>query len=196
MNEKISRRTLALGLAGSVLLPSAAAFGQANQQPDDNTYSRDEVVAAGQRFLGVGAAALASVVERVFDDLGRPTGYIQGDEGSGAAGVGVRYGRGRLRLKSQTGTTRVYWQGPSIGVDAGGNAAKVFTLCYNLTEPSQIFERYPGVEGSAYYVGGVGVTYQQRDHITLAPIRAGVGLRLGASIGYLHYTRRRRVLPF
>src|SRR5690606_16244000 len=114
----------------------------------------------------------------------------------GAAGVGVRYGRGRLRLKAADGTTRVYWQGPSIGIDAGGNAAKVFTLCYNLTSSSQLFERFPGVEGSAYYVGGVGVTYQRRDNITLAPIRAGVGLRLGANIGYLHYTRRRRVLPF
>ncbi len=196
MTHEFSRRSLTLGLAGSVLLPSATAFGQANQQPDDNTYSRDEVVAAGQRFFGVGAAGLATVVERVFEDLGRPTGYIQGDEGSGAAGVGVRYGRGRLRLKAHNGTTRVYWQGPSIGVDAGGNAAKVFTLCYNLTDPAQLFERYPGVEGSAYYVGGVGVTYQRRDHITLAPIRVGVGLRLGASIGYLHYTRRRRVIPF
>ncbi|HRK65142.1 MAG TPA: DUF1134 domain-containing protein [Terricaulis sp.] len=195
MTHDISRRTLALGLAGSVLVPSAA-FGQANRQPDDNTYSRDEIVAAGQRFLGVSAAGLATVVERVFEDLGRPTGYIQGDEGSGAAGVGVRYGRGRLRLKAVEGTTRVYWQGPSIGVDAGGNAAKVFTLCYNLTNSSQLFERYPGVEGSAYYVGGVGVTYQRRDGVTLAPIRAGVGLRLGANIGYLHYTRRRRVLPF
>jgi len=195
MTQDISRRTLALGLAGSALIPSAA-LAQVDRQPDDNTYSRDEIVAAGQRFLGVSAAGLASVVERVFEENGRPTGYIQGDEGSGAAGVGVRYGRGRLRLKSRDATTRVYWQGPSIGVDAGGNAAKVFTLCYNLTSPEQIFERFPGVEGSAYYVGGVGVTYQRRENITLAPIRAGVGLRLGASIGYLHYTRRRRVLPF
>jgi len=195
MTNDMSRRALTLGLAASALVP-AAAFGQVSEQPDDNTYSRDEIVAAGQRFLGVGAAGLASVVERVFEELGRPTGYIQGDEGSGAAGVGVRYGRGRLRLKRRGDTTRVYWQGPSIGIDAGGNAAKVFTLCYNLTSPDQIFERFPGVEGSAYYVGGVGVTYQRHENITLAPIRAGVGLRLGASIGYLHYTRRRRLVPF
>lgn len=195
MTDHISRRTLALGLAASALAP-ASAFAQANRQPDDNTYSRDEVVAAGQRFFGEGAAGLATVVERVFEDLGRPTGYIQGDEGSGAAGVGVRYGRGRLRLKAFDTTTRVYWQGPSIGLDAGGNASKVLTLCYNLVRPEQIFERYPGVEGSAYYVGGVGVTYQRKNGVTLAPIRLGVGLRLGANIGYLHYTRRRRVLPF
>lgn len=195
MTQDISRRTLALGLTASALVP-AAAFAQANQQPDDNTYSQDEVVAAGQHFFGEGAAGLATAVERVFVDLGRPTGYIQGDEGSGAAGLGVRYGRGRLRLKNRDDTTRVYWQGPSIGIDAGGNAAKVFTLCYNLVTPEQVFDRYPGVEGSAYYVGGVGVTYQRRDGVTLAPIRVGVGLRLGANIGYLHYTRRRRVLPF
>jgi hypothetical protein len=185
MTKLLSRRTLAVGLAASALSP-AAAFAQANRQPDDNTYSQDEIVSAG----------LATVVERVFEDLGRPTGYIQGDEGSGAAGVGLRYGRGRLRLKSRSDTTRVYWQGPSIGADAGGNASKVFTLCYNLVSPDQLFDRYPGVEGSAFYVGGAGVTYQRRDGVTLAPIRVGVGLRLGANIGYVHYTRRRRVLPF
>jgi hypothetical protein len=195
MTKLLSRRTLALGLAASALSP-AAAFAQANRQPDDNTYSQDEIVSAGQRFFGEGAAGLATVVERVFEDLGRPTGYIQGDEGSGAAGVGLRYGRGRLRLKSRSDTTRVYWQGPSIGADAGGNASKVFTLCYNLVTPDQLFDRYPGVEGSAFYVGGAGVTYQRRDGVTLAPIRVGVGLRLGANIGYVHYTRRRRVLPF
>lgn len=195
MTHDFTRRALTLGLAGAALVP-ASAFAQATQQPDDNTYSRDEIVAAGERFFGASAAGLASVVERVFEDLGRPTGYIQGNEGSGAAGVGVRYGRGRLRMKNRDDTTRVYWNGPSIGIDAGGNAAKVFTLCYNLTSPDQVFERFPGVEGSAYYVGGVGVTYQRQNGVTLAPIRAGVGLRLGASIGYLHYTRRRRVVPF
>jgi hypothetical protein len=195
MTQEISRRTLSLGLAASAIMP-AAAFGQAAEQPDDNTYSQDEIIAAGQRFFGVSAAGLATVVERVFADLGRPTGYVQGDEGSGAVGVGLRYGRGRLRLKRRSGTTRVYWQGPSIGIDTGGNASKVFTLCYNLTAPEQIFERFPGVDGSAYFVGGVGVNYQRREEITLAPIRAGVGLRLGASLGYLHYTRRRRLVPF
>lgn len=195
MTHDLSRRALTLGLAASALVP-AAAHAQANRQPDDNTYSQDEIIAAGQRFFGAGAAGLATVVERVFEDLGRPSGYIQGDEGSGAAGVGLRYGRGQLRLKSRGGTTRVYWQGPSIGLDTGGNAAKVFTLCYNLMTPEQIFERYGGVEGSAYFVGGVGVNYQRREEVTLAPIRLGVGLRLGASVGYLHYTRRRRVVPF
>ena len=121
---------------------------------------------------------------------------VEGNEGAGAAGVGLRYGRGNLRLKNRSGTTPVYWQGPSLGFDAGGNAARVFTLVYRLRRVDDIFHRYPGVDGSAYFVGGVGVNYQERDNVVLAPIRAGVGLRLGANIGYLHYSRRRRILPF
>jgi hypothetical protein len=90
----------------------------------------------------------------------------------------------------------VFWRGPSIGFDTGGNAAKVFTLVYNMSNPDQIFQRFPGVDGSAYFIGGVGVNYQRNDNITLAPMRAGVGFRLGANIGYLHYSRRRGINPF
>jgi hypothetical protein len=190
MSDELSRRTLALGLAASALAP-AAAFAQAEQ-----TYSEDEILAAAQRFFGAGAEGLATVVRHVFGDLGRPNGYIEGNEGSGALGVGLRYGDGRLRLKGRRSTTRVYWQGPSIGFDSGGNASRVFTLAYNMSDPNQIFHRYGGVDGSAYLVGGVGVNYQRRDDITLAPMRAGVGLRLGANVGYLAYSRRRRINPF
>lgn len=189
----LNRRAVALGLAAGALVPNVA---QAQPHPDDNTYSQDEVVAAAQRFFGAGAEGVATVVAHVFQDLGRPRGYIQGDEGSGAIGVGLRYGDGRMRLKGRSGTTRVFWQGPSIGFDTGGNAARVFTLVYGLTQPDQIFERFAGVDGSAYFIGGVGVNYQRRDNITLAPMRAGVGFRLGANIGYLHYSRRRRINPF
>jgi hypothetical protein len=90
----------------------------------------------------------------------------------------------------------VFWQGPSIGWDFGGNASRVFTLCYDLQEPEVIFQRFPGVEGSAYFVGGLGVNYQKANGVTLAPIRAGVGLRLGANVGYLAYSRKRSILPF
>jgi hypothetical protein len=190
MADHLSRRTVALGLGASALLP-AAAFAQAEQ-----TYSEDEVLAAAQRFLGAGAEGLATVIDHVFDDHGRPNGYIEGNEGSGAIGIGLRYGDGRLRLKGRSGTTRVYWQGPSLGFDTGGNAARVFTLVYGMRNPDNIFQRFPGVDGSAYFVGGVGVNYQRRDDITLAPIRAGVGFRLGANIGYLAYSRRRRLNPF
>lgn len=190
MSDKISRRSVALGLGASALLP-AGAFAQAEQ-----TYSEDEILAAAQRFFGAGAEGLATVIDHVFEDLGRPNGYIEGNEGSGAIGVGLRYGDGRLRLKGRRGTTRVYWQGPSLGFDTGGNASRVFTLVYGMTNPDQMFVRYPGVDGSAYFVGGVGVNYQRRDGITLAPIRAGVGFRLGANVGYLAYSRRRRLNPF
>lgn len=186
----LSRRTLAAGLGASILLPGAA-MAQAQQ-----TYSRDEVLAAAQRFFGAGAEGVATVVDHVFEDLGRPNGYIEGNEGSGAIGVGLRYGDGHLRMKGRSGTTRVYWQGPSIGFDTGGNAARVFTLTYNLRRPESIFHRYPGVDGSAYFVGGVGVNYQRRENITLAPMRAGVGFRLGANVGYLAYSRNRRINPF
>ncbi|MBL8546271.1 MAG: DUF1134 domain-containing protein [Hyphomonadaceae bacterium] len=190
MADDLSRRSVALGLAASALAPTAA-LAQSEQ-----TYSHDEILAAAQRFFGAGAEGLATVIDHVFEDLGRPNGYIEGNEGSGAIGVGLRYGDGRLRLKGRSGATRVYWQGPSIGFDTGGNASRVFTLVYNMSNPDQIFERFPGVDGSAYFVGGVGVNYQRRDHITLAPIRAGVGFRLGANIGYLAYSRRRRINPF
>jgi hypothetical protein len=190
MSDEISRRAIAAGLAASTLLPGAA-LAQAQQ-----TYSEDEILGAAQRFLGAGAEGLATVVRHVFEDLGRPNGYIEGNEGSGAIGVGLRYGDGSLRIKGRHGTTRVYWQGPSIGFDTGGNAARVFTLAYNLRRPDSIFHRYAGVDGSAYFIGGVGVNYQRREGTTLAPMRAGVGFRLGANIGYLHYSRRRRINPF
>jgi hypothetical protein len=190
MVDSFSRRSVALGLGASALLPGAA-LAQAEQ-----TYSEDEILAAAQRFFGAGAEGLATVIDHVFEDLGRPNGYIEGNEGSGAIGVGLRYGDGYLRLKGRRSRTRVYWQGPSLGFDTGGNAARVFTLVYGMGDPDDIFQRFPGVDGSAYFVGGVGVNYQRRDDITLAPIRVGVGFRLGANIGYLAYSRRRRLNPF
>jgi hypothetical protein len=190
MSDQISRRALALGLTASAIAP-ATAFAQNN-----DTYSEPEVTEAAENFFGAGAEGVAAVVSHVFSELGRPNGYIQGEEGSGPIGVGLRYGDGHLRLKRQSGLTRVYWQGPSVGFDTGGNASKVFTLVYNMTDPGQIFHRYAGVDGSAYFIGGVGVNYQRRNNVTLAPMRAGVGFRLGANIGYLAYSRRRRLNPF
>ncbi len=190
MADDLSRRSVALGLAAGALLA-----GPASAQ-SEQTYSEDEIVAAAQRFFGAGAEGVATIIDHVFDDHGRPNGYIEGNEGSGAIGVGLRYGDGYLRLKGRRNRTRTYWQGPSIGFDTGGNAARVFTLVYGMRNPDQIFQRFPGVDGSAYYIGGLCVNYQHRDGITLAPIRAGVGLRLGANIGYLAYSRRRRINPF
>lgn len=159
------------------------------------TYSADEMIRATSDFLGVTAESAGAAIEKVFKDKGQPTGYIAGEEGSGAFIAGLRYGRGLLYMKGRP-TLEVFWQGPTIGWDWGGNASRVFTLCYDLQYPDAIFRRFPGVEGSAYLVGGLGVNYQKADEITLAPIRAGVGLRLGANVGYLGYSRQRRRLPF
>jgi hypothetical protein len=162
--------------------------------PSAQTYSDDELVHRVSDFMGVTAESAGAAIERVFKDNGRPTGYIAGEEGSGAFGFGLRYGRGLLYMKDRP-TQEVFWQGPSFGFDAGGNASRVFTLCYNLQYADAIYRRFPGVEGTAYFIGGLGVNYQRADGITLAPIRAGVGLRLGANLGYLAYSRKRRLLP-
>ncbi|MCH8522002.1 DUF1134 domain-containing protein [Glycocaulis sp.] len=170
--------------------------GGPQAEPQRETYTSTEIVEAVSDFFGVTAEAAGTLVERVFNDLGEPVGYIIGEEASGAVGVGLRYGQGDMVLKGETGRQRVYWQGPSVGFDAGGNASRVFTLIYNLDQPDRIYQRFPGVEGSAYFVAGMGVNYQRADYITLAPIRSGVGFRAGANVGYLAYSRRRNILPF
>ena len=197
------RRTLLSGLvavpAASLLsscaaTPETAASDVPNSAPE-HTYTQDEIASAVSGFFGMTAAAVGGAVERVFRDNGRPNGYIKGEEGSGALVVGLRYGQGQLQMKS--GDMRdVFWQGPTVGFDAGGNASKVFTLVYRLPTADTIYQRFPGVEGSAYFIGGIGVNYQQAGDIRLAPMRAGVGLRAGANIGYLAYTRQRNILPF
>jgi len=163
--------------------------------PHVKTFSEDEIISNVSDFLGVTAESAGAVIEKIFAKNGRPSAYIAGTEASAALAVGARYGKGLLYMKDRA-PMEVFWQGPSIGFDTGGNASRVFTLCYNLDEPDTIFQRFPGVEGSAYFVAGIGVNYQQADGITLAPLRAGVGFRLGANIGYLAYTRRRNIFPF
>lgn len=160
-----------------------------------STFSESEIVREASNFFGGAAKGMADAVHSVFAKNGEPNAYIKGEEGSGAFVVGLRYGSGELFMKNG-GSQKVYWQGPSVGWDWGGDAVKVFTLVYNLPNGETIYQRFPGVEGSAYLVGGVGINYQQRGNIKLAPMRAGVGLRLGASVGYLSYTRERNWLPF
>ncbi len=171
------------------------ASASADEPPSGDTYEKNEVIEAVADFFGVTVEAAGAAVERIFADNGRPNAYIKGSEGAAALGVGLRYGKGSLHLKSG-GTKTVYWQGPSIGWDMGANGAKCFTLVYNLPNADAIFRRFPGVEGSAYFIGGIGVNYQRAEGITLAPMRAGVGIRLGANVGYLSYSRKRHILPF
>ena len=186
------------GIAGAqqpVPPPGSAGGPSGAGVPESKTYTQDEIVGGVSDFLGVTAESAGAVVEKLFSKNGRPTAYIAGEEGSGAFVLGARYGRGLLYMKDKP-PMEVFWQGPTAGWDFGGNASRVFTLCYNLQVPETIFQRFPGVEGSAYLIAGLGVNYQKADQVTLAPIRAGVGLRLGASVGYLSYTRKRNRFPF
>ena len=182
------------GATGTEALPPAGAPRYSNSDKAES-YGKDEIVHAASDFLGVTAEAAGSAIERIFADNGRPTGYVAGEETAAAITVGLRYGKGLLYMKNRP-TQRVFWQGPSIGFDLRINASRVFTLCYNLQYPDAIFQRFPGVEGSAYFIGGLGVNYQRASDITLAPVRAGVGMGAGANVGYLAYSRRRNWLPF
>ncbi len=176
-------------LAAATALPAGAADDK------DGTYDEDSIVKAAADFFGETTEGLAKVIEKAFKEQGRPNAYIRGQEAAAAITVGVRYGDGELLMKSGP-SAKVYWTGPSIGFDVGGNASKVFTLVYKLRKAGDIYQRFPGVDGSLYYVGGAGINYQRRNGVTLAPIRLGVGLRAGASVGYIHYRREKSINPF
>ncbi len=185
---------LSRGVCALLLIFGVLLAGPAKAQ-EDKTFSPSEIKEAAEGFFGSTTAGLAEIIERVFSDLGRPTAYITGEEISGAFVVGLRYGKGELNIKSG-GTSKIFWQGPSIGFDVGGNASKTFVLVYGLNDQEAIYRRYPGIEGTFYYVAGLGVNYQGDGDIMLAPIRTGVGLRAGANIGYLHYNDEHSWLPF
>lgn len=179
-------------LAGT--LPALAQGGpRANQSPQ--SFSPDEIVNAGHRFFGNVSRGLASVIERAFSNWGQPNGYILGEEGSGAFVAGLRYGEGTLYTKN-AGDLRVYWQGPSVGFDWGGDGARTMMLVYNLPATGAIYQRFAGVNGSAYLVGGFGMTALTANNIVVVPIRSGVGLRLGANVGYLKFTPNATWNPF
>lgn len=165
------------------------------KQDESKTYDKDSIVRDAEEFFGKSTQGLAKVIEKAFADHGRPNATIKGEEASGAITVGLRYGEGTLITRAG-GSRRVYWTGPSIGFDFGGNLSKVFILVYRLPNSNALFQRYPGVDGSLYFVGGVGMNYQQRGDIVLAPIRLGVGLRAGASVGYMNYTPKKTYIPF
>jgi hypothetical protein len=196
----IDRRKATFGLGASLLAAGCATTQADDGAPPpppqgDDGWSRDEVMRAANNVFGAGAEGLGAAVERLFRDNGRPSAYISGQEVAASLGLGLRYGDGNIFMKNGDGA-RVFWQGPSVGFDAGGNASKVFTLVYNLSRITDIYQRFPGVDGSAYFIGGVGVNYQQAGDIRLAPMRTGVGFRAGASVGYLAYSRQRNILPF
>ena len=166
------------------------------QQPiSAEPYQEDTIVREAEAFFGRGAQGLADVLNRAFRDNGPPDAYIKGEEGAGSLGIGLRYGHGTLYLKDGT-SLKVYWRGPSIGIDVGGSAAKTFVLVYRLASIEALFQRFGGVEGSLYYIGGIGVNYNRSNDTVLAPVRFGVGWRQGINVGYLHLSPERSWIPF
>jgi hypothetical protein len=158
-----------------------------SQQRGRGTFSVDEIVHEGHRFFGTVSRGLAQIVEKAVSQWGLPNGYILGEEAGGAIVAGLRYGEGMLYTKN-AGDLKVYWQGPSIGWDLGGEGARTMMLIYNLPNTAAIYERFGGIDGSAYFIGGFGMTALTANKVVLVPIRSGVGLRLGANIGYLKFT--------
>ena len=185
----------ALLLAGMLMLVSGIVVLPVQAAEDDDSYDQETIINEASEFFGETTEGLAKAIEHVFEDQGQPNGFITGEEVSGAFVIGLRYGDGSLHRKNGD-TRKVHWQGPSVGFDAGGNASKVFVLVYHLDESEEIYQRFPGVEGTFYFVAGVGVNYQQTGDIILAPIRTGVGLRVGANVGYLRYSKKRSWNPF
>jgi len=169
--------------------------GPPPQPPSNDRFSAGEVIDAGHHFFGSVSRGLASIIEKAGSRWGQPNGYILGEEAGGAFVGGLRYGDGTLYTKN-AGDVRVYWQGPTLGFDAGADGARTMMLVYNLPRTEAIFERFGGIAGSAYFIGGLGMTALTSNDIVVVPIRSGVGLRLGANLGYLKFTPQPTWNPF
>ena len=163
--------------------------------PTEDTYQEDDLIGAAEGVFGRSAQGLGKLIEDILKKQGRPNGYIVGREGGGAFVVGLRYGSGTLNHKVE-GQKTVYWTGPSIGPDAGANGGSTFVLVYNLYDTEDIYKRYPAAEGVAYLGGGFNASYLRRGDVVLIPIRVGAGIRLGANVGYMRFSKKQRWLPF
>ncbi len=173
-------------LAAAVLAPTASRA---------NEYTAQEIVDSGHRFFGATSGGLATVIEKIFSSYGLPNGYVLGEEGSGALVGGLIYGEGTLYTKN-AGDHKVFWQGPSIGWDFGGNGDRTMMLVYNLDDVSSLYKRYIGLAGSAYAVAGLGFNVLQNGNVLLVPVKTGVGARLGVNVGYLKLTETPTWNPF
>jgi hypothetical protein len=193
------RATLRLTALALCIIIFGADIVAAQSQPPPpeqrNAFTPDEVIRAGHHFFGTVSRGLAEVVQTAFSRWGEPNGYVLGQEGGGAFMVGLRYGDGKLYTKN-AGDRRVFWEGPSVGFDTGGEGARTMMLVYNLPATDAIYQRFVGIDGSAYFVGGFGMTALAFGNIIVVPIRSGVGLRLGANIGYLKFTPQATWNPF
>jgi hypothetical protein len=196
MNSKFLKSVvMALVLCLGGLSPGAIAQTTGSISKQSSTFTTEEIVTKGHQFFGKASRGIGEAVEYLFQSQGEPTAYIVGEEGSGAIIGGLRFGEGTIYYKDGI-TERIYWQGPSVGFDFGGNGSRTMVLVYNSDSPAELYRRFVGVEGSAYFVGGLGVNLQKSHNITLAPIRTGVGARLGANVGYLKYSRNPTWNPF
>ncbi|WP_243693683.1 DUF1134 domain-containing protein [Sphingomonas sp. BK235] len=182
--------------------PAATVQGQAPGDTRANattaaaeTYKRDDLIAAGEGVFGKGAEGFAQIIEKILKDQGEPNAYIAGREASGAFVVGLRYGSGVMTHKVE-GQRPVYWTGPSVGFDVGGDANKVFVLVYNLYDTHDLYKRFPGAEGRLYFVGGFAATYLRSGNVVLIPVRLGVGWRAGVNVGYMKFSETSKWLPF
>ncbi|MFA5901203.1 MAG: DUF1134 domain-containing protein [Hyphomicrobium sp.] len=163
--------------------------------PEEPGYTIDEIREISRGFFGTISTELGSVIEYAFSSAGRPDGYVLGTEGGGAFLAGLRYGSGTVYLRSG-GSGKIYWHGPSIGTDFGASGSRTMFLIYRLHEPEALYRQFTGIDGSAYFIGGVGITFLKGGQVLMAPIRTGIGLRLGANIGYIRFTSRPTWNPF
>jgi len=186
---KSARLSIAIATLAAAVLVLGAAPSRASE------FTAQEIVDSGHRFFGATSGGLASVIEKIFQDYGLPNGYVLGEEGSGALIGGLVYGEGTLYTKN-AGDHKVFWQGPSVGWDFGGNGDRSMMLVYNLDDVSSLYQRFAGVAGSAYVVAGLGFNVLKNGDILLVPVRTGVGARLGVNIGYLKLTEQPTWNPF
>ena len=175
--------------------PAAPAPQGASETAAAATHNKDDLIGAAEGVFGKGSKGLAEMLEKILKDQGQPNAYIAGREVSGALLFGLRYGSGTMVHKVE-GQRPVYWTGPSLGLDAGGDATKTFVLVYNLYDSQDLYQRYAQVEGRAYFIGGLSATYMRRGDVVVIPIRMGVGMRLGANVGYMKFSEKAKWLPF
>ena len=195
------RKSLLLLLFGIIFVASATTNTNAewydDQNPSGNSegFNVSELVLAGHDFFGTATEGLGTAVETVFSALGRPDGYIIGEEASGAIIAGLTYGEGTITTKN-LGEEKIYWQGPSIGIDYGGDGSRVMFLIYNMDNINDVHKRFVGTNGTDYVVGGLGGSVNNRGGVTIATIKTGAGLRMGANIGYIKFSENPKWLPF
>lgn len=196
--REISRRQVIGGLAagmGGIISAGSLVSAALARSERPQRFSSDQLVESGHKFFGTISRGLAQVVEEATRRWGQPNAYILGQEVSGAFVAGARFGEGKVYTRN-AGDMRVYWQGPSIGFDAGADGARTMMLVYNLPSTQSIYRRYGGVDGAAYFVGGFGFTALTADDVVVVPIRSGVGARLGINLGYLKFTPQFTWNPF